>query len=160
MNGQRIVTMFFSLTSRLMTSDAVQSQISGQSQWIKGFIMKCFDLFFNIFYSNTAYTADGIGKVAVDHFFADTDGLKDLRAHVGLNGGNTHLGCNLNNTVKHCCIVIIHCCIIILIQHLAVNQFMDGILSQIRVDGTGTIAQQGCKMMYFSWFTGFQNDGQ
>ena len=32
-------------------------------------------------------------------------------------------------------------------------------MCQIRVDCAGTIAQQGCKMMHLSWFTGLQNDG-
>ena len=47
-------------------------------------------------------------------------------------------------------VIVIDCCIIVFIQHMIVNQFTDGFLCQIRVDGTCTIAQKGCKMMHFS----------
>ena len=34
---------------------------------------------------------------------------------------------------------------------MQIDQFFNGFLSQIWVDGAGTIPQQRCKMMYFSW---------
>ncbi len=35
---------------------------------------------------------------------------------------------------------------------------MYGLLCKVRVDGTGTKAQQGCKMMYFPRFAALQDD--
>ena len=37
---------------------------------------------------------------------------------------------------------------------------MDGIQRQIRIDGTGAVAEQGSKMMYFPRFSRFQDDGE
>ena len=54
-------------------------------------------------------------------------------------------------------VVIIHCCIVILIQHIALDQLLNGILCQIRVDSTGTITEQCSKMVYFSRFAGLQD---
>ena len=54
-------------------------------------------------------------------------------------------------------VVIIHCSIIIFVQHIALDQLLDGILCQIRVDSAGTIAKQCSKMVYFSGFAGFQD---
>ena len=54
-------------------------------------------------------------------------------------------------------VVIIHCCIVILIQHIALDQLLDGILCQIRVDSAGTITKQCSKMVYFSGFAGLQD---
>ena len=57
-------------------------------------------------------------------------------------------------------IVVIYCCIIVLLQHMAVNQFMNGLKGKVRVDCTCTVTKQGCKVMYFSWLSGFQDNGK
>ncbi len=111
----------------------------------------------DIFQSDTAHTADRVGKVLVDDLFRDTNSLKDLRALVGLDGGNTHLGRDLDDAVKNCGIVIIYGCIIILIQHLGLDQVVNRLLSQIRVDGAGTKAQQSCEVMYLSRLAALQD---
>ena len=54
-------------------------------------------------------------------------------------------------------VVIIHCSIVIFVQHIALDQLADGILCQIRVDSAGTITKQCSKMVYFSGFTGLQD---
>ena len=69
----------------------------------------------DIFQGDTAHTADRVGKVLVDDLFRDANSLKDLRALVGLDGGNTHLGRDLDDAVKDCGIVVIYGCIIVLI---------------------------------------------
>ena len=111
----------------------------------------------NIFQSDTAHTADGVGKVLGDDLFGDTDGLEDLGSLIGLDGGNTHLGRDLDNAVEDCGVVIIYRCVIILIQHLGLNQIVNRLLSQIRVDGTCAKAKQGCKVMYLSRLSALQD---
>ena len=37
---------------------------------------------------------------------------------------------------------------------MLVHKLFYRLLCQIRVDRAGTITKQGCKMMYFSWFSG------
>ncbi len=76
-----------------------------------------------------------------------------------MDSADSHFGGNLHNAVKHRVIVIVHRRIIILIQHMIVNQLPDALLSQIGIDGAGAVAQQCGKMMYFSGFPGFQNQG-
>ena len=43
---------------------------------------------------------------------------------IGLDGADTHLGCDLDDAVEDSIVVIIHCCIVILIQHIALDQFL------------------------------------
>ena len=57
-------------------------------------------------------------------------------------------------------VIVFYCCIIIFIQHMIVNQLTDCFQSKIRVNSTCAIAEQCCKMMHFSWFPGFQNNGK
>ena len=54
-------------------------------------------------------------------------------------------------------VVVIHCCVVILVQHIALDQLFDRILCQVRIDSTGTVAEQSSKMVYLSGFTGFQD---
>ena len=121
--------------------------------------MKIIHLFFDIFNRNSTHTAYRMGEVFIDHIFINTNGFKNLGAFIGLNGADTHFGCNLYDAVQNCIVVIVHCRIIILIQHMVVDQFLDGFLCQIGVDGACTVTKQGCEMMHLSRFPGFKDQG-
>ena len=38
-------------------------------------------------------------------------------------------------------IVVIYCCIVVFLQHMAVDQFMNGLKGKVRVDGTCTVTK-------------------
>ena len=154
MDRCRIVSVLLALAAHLMRADGIECQIGIKPQWIECFGMQTIYGLFDIFQCDTAHTADRAAEILIDHFLGDTHRLKDTGALIGLDRGDTHLGCDLYDTGKHRMIVIIHCRIIILIQHIVVDQFMDRIECQIRVDRTCTEAEQRCKMMYFSRFAG------
>ena len=139
-DGNRVIQMFLLSGTHLVAAHAVQGQIHIQSQRIKRCRMQGIYVIGDIIQCDTSHAADGVCKIFINYFLADTDGLKDLRALVGLDGGNTHLGSNLDDAVKDCGVVIIHCRIVILIHHAGLNQVFDGLMSQIRVDGAGTVA--------------------
>ena len=141
MDRSRRVQMFFLSASCLVRSGAVQSQIRLQSQRIKGSGVHLIVLTLDVFQCHTANSANRSGEVFVYNILIQSNRLKNTGALIRLNCGNTHLGCNLDNTGKHCLIVVIDRCIIILFQHSAVDQILDGILCQIRVDRTGTKTQ-------------------
>ncbi len=112
----------------------------------------------DIFQGNSTHTAYRVGKIPVDHVPVNADGLKDLGALIGLNRGYPHLGGNLNNTVENRVVIIVHRRIVILIQHMIVNQLLDALLRQIRIDCRRAKAKQGCKMMHFPRLSRLQND--
>ena len=159
MDGTRIVKMLFLAGALLVASHTLQSQIHIQAQRVEGGGMQHIYIIGDVFQGDAAHTADGVGKVLVDNLLGDTNGLKDLGALVGLDGGNTHLGGDLDNAVKDCGVVIIYCCVIIFVQHLGLDQVMHRLLGQIRVDGTGAKAQQGCEVMYLSRLAALQDQG-
>ena len=132
--------MLIPAASHFMVSRAFQRQIRFQPQWIKGHGVKLIYLIFNILYGNAAYPADCTAEISVDQIVIQSDGFKNLGALIGLNGGNTHFGSNLDNAVKHRVIIIIYRRIVIFIQHPVINQLLNGLLSQIGIDGTGAVA--------------------
>ena len=99
MDGLWIVQMLLSTGTHFMSSRAVQCQIVFKTKRIKGFGMKFFDLFLDIFQGKTAHTADRVGKVLINDRRINTDCFKVLGALIGLDRGNTHLGRNLDNTM-------------------------------------------------------------
>ncbi len=160
MDRLRVIAVGFPGASHLMPAHAVQGQIRIEPQRVKGLRVQGVRLLRDIIQRDTAHTADGVGKVFIYNVRSDTDGLKNLGALIGLNRGNSHLGSNLYNAVKHRRIVILHCCVVILIQHSAVDLLADRLQSQIRVDRAGAVAQKRRKMMDLSRFPGFQHDGK
>lgn len=119
MDGLGVVQMLLAAASALMASHALQSQVYVQSQGIKGCGMKLVRLFLDVCQSDAAHTADGIGEVLVHHILVDTDGLEDLGALIGLNGGNAHLGSDFYNAMKYRTVIIVYGCVIIFIQQPA-----------------------------------------
>ena len=120
--------------------------------------MQRFCLVLDILQCDAAHTTNRFCKVFVDYFLADADRLKNLRALIGLDRGNTHLRRDLDDAVQHCRIVIIDRRIVILLDHLIVDELADGILRQIRVNRAGSVAQKRGKMMHLARLAGFQND--
>ena len=112
-------------------------------------------LFLDILQGNAAYPAHRISEVFVDHLFVNADRLKNLRALIGLDRGNAHLGRNLHNAVQNRAVVIVHRRIVILIQHTIVNQLSDTLLRQIGVNRRSAEAEQRRKMVHLPWLRGF-----
>ena len=80
--------------------------------------MKRIHIVCDVLERDTADTADRIGKVLVHNILGDTDCLKDLCTLVRLDRGDTHLRCDLDNSVKNSGVVIVDCCIVVLVEHL------------------------------------------
>ena len=160
MDGTRIISVFLTLASHLMGTYAVQCQICCKSKRVKSLGMKLLYVILDILQSDSAYAAYSSCKVTVDHILGDSDSLKDLRSLIGLDRGNTHLGSDLYDSADHRMVIIIHCCIVILVQHMGIDQLMDRIQCQIRVDCTCTITKKCGKMMHLSRLTGLQDQSK
>ena len=116
-------------------------------------------VFCDLLNSDTSYTAYRIGEIPVDEILFQSDRLKNLRALVGLDRGNTHFGSNLDNSMNNCIVVVIYRRIIILVKKSGFDQLTDRLMGKIRIDRTGSVPQQCGKMMHFSGFAAFQNHG-
>ena len=158
MDGRRIIQMLLRAAAHLVMPRAVKRQIRGKSQRIKRLGMQFIHLSLNILYGDAAHTADRVGEILVDHFPVNADRLKNLGALIGLDGADSHFGSDLDNTVQHRVVVIVNGCIVVLVQHVIVDQFLDGLLCKIGIDRAGTIAQKGGKMMHLPRLTGLQNN--
>ena len=157
MDGLGIVSMGLSLGTHLVTPHGINGKVCGQSKRIEGLGMLLIGTCGNVIQRNTTDSGYGSREVFVDDLSGDTDGLKDSAALIGLDGGNTHLGRDLDDSGDNCLVVVLHCRIVVLIQNSLIDQFFDGCMCQIRVHCTGTIAQQCSKMMNSSRFTGLKD---
>ncbi len=126
--------------AHFVMSQTIQRQVIGEPKGIKGLGMQIVHLPFNVLQRNTPNPADRMREIFVDHFLVDSNSFKDLGALIGLDGADPHLGGNLYNAVKNGIVVILHRRIVILIQHMGVDQLLDGFLGQIGIDGTGPVA--------------------
>ena len=157
MNGLGIVAVLLPSASSFMPSQAVQGQIGSQSQGIKGLRVVFIHPLGDILHGDAAHPADRSREIPVDDISGNTDGLKNLCALIGLDGGNTHFGGDLHNAVQHAVGVIIHRRIVIFVQQMLVNQLLDGIQGQVGIHRTGAVSQKRRKMMNLSGFSGLQN---
>ena len=151
--------MLLLAAAHFVVANAVQGGICPQSQRIESSGMQVIHILLDILQGNAADPADGVRKVFVNDAAVDTNGLKNLGTLVGLDGGNTHLGCDLDNAVQNGVVIIIHSSVVILVQCPVLDHVADALLGQIRVDGTGAIAQQRCEMVHIPGLAALQNDG-
>ena len=54
-------------------------------------------------------------------------------------------------------VVVIYSRIVIFVEQSCLNKLTNGFMSQIRVDRTGSVAEQGCKMMNLSRLAALQD---
>ena len=91
MDRLRIVEMILFAAPHFMRADAVERRIRIQIQRIERLGVAQFDVALDVLDPDSADPAHCALEIAVDHAFADSDRLKDLRALIGLHGGNAHL---------------------------------------------------------------------
>ena len=119
-----------------------------------------FHIGLNVCHGHTAHTAHRAGEVFVDDLLRDAHSLKDLAALVALDGGNAHLGGDLHDAAEDSVVVVLHGGVIVLVQQTFVDQLPDGLVCQIGVDGAGTVAQQGGKVVHLPGLGALQNQCQ
>ena len=160
-DGQRVVQMIFGqlAAAELVLTQAGQLHADIQAQRVECLFVAGFQVVLDVADGNAAHTADGVGKVLIHYLVAQTQRFKNLAALVGLDGGNAHLGGNLDDAGQNGFIVVVHGGIVIFVQQTLIDQLADGLLCQIGVDGAGTVAQQGGKIMNLAGLTAFQDQG-
>ncbi len=131
--------MLVTAAPHFMVPRAVQRQIIFQTERVKRHGMPLIHLLFNILHGDTTDAAYRIGKIFIDNVLVNTNGFKNLRALIRLDSADAHLGGDFDDAVQNGIVVVVNRSIIVLIQHMIVNQLLDGLLRQIRVDGTGAI---------------------
>ena len=161
-DGQRVVQMIFGqlAAAELVLTQAGQLHADIQAQRVECLLVAGFQVVLDVADGNAAHTADGVGKVLIHYLVAQTQRFKNLAALVGLDGGNAHLGGNLDDAGQNGFIVVVHGGIVIFVQQTLIDQLADSLLCQIGVDGAGTVAQQGGKVVHLPGLGALQNQCQ
>ena len=159
MDGLRGEEVLFLAAAELVSTAVGQLHVDIQTQRVKGGVVGSFHIRLNVFQTDTAHTADRTGEVLVDDILGDADRLKDLAALVALDGGDAHLGGDLHDAVQHSLVVVIHGGVVILVQQTLVDELGNGVVGQIGVDGAGTVAQQGGKVVHLVGLGTLKDEG-
>ena len=145
--------------AELVGAGGIQGGVHPQIQQVKGVVVPPLDTLADLLQADALHGADGIGEILVDDLLADAHRLKNLSGLVGLQGGNAHFGGDLHDAVEHGAVVVRNGLVGVLIQPVLFHQLGDALLGKIGVDGPGTVAQKGCKMVHIPGLRAFQNDG-
>ena len=113
----------------------------------------------NLRNSDSADTADRTGEVFTDHIFSQADRLENTGGLVGLNGGDSHLGRDLDDTSQQGCIVVLDGCVVILVQDSQIDQFSYALMCQIGADCPGAEAQKGGHLVHVPGLAALQDQG-
>ena len=94
--------------------------------------------------AHPADPAGGAGEVRVDELGLEPDGLEDLRAAVGLDGGDAHLGDRLEQALADGLDdpLLGLLALEVLGQQRAVGELVEGLEHQVGVDAGGAVADQ------------------
>ena len=96
-------------------------------------------------------------KYLLDEFARQADGVEDLRATIGLVGGDAHLGHHLQDALAHGLDVILLHFIRLERQTLAHPNLFERFKGKIGVNRFRAITCQGAEVMDFTCFTSFHN---
>ena len=145
--------------AQAMDAGGIQRLVHGQVQRVEGAAVAVLHVLGDFLQADAAHAADGVGEVLADDLLADADGFEDLGALVGLDGGDAHLGRDLDDAVEHGFVVVAHGGVIVLFHQALVDQLADHLMGQIGVDRPRAEAQQRGEVVNVAGLAALQNDG-
>ena len=98
-----------------------------------------------------------IGEIALHHFRVQADDFKELRALISLQGGNAHLGGNLEDACRQCGVVCTDGIGSGLFDFTNCAQGTDTVMGEVGIDCAGAVADEQGQLMDLPGFTAFQN---
>ena len=145
--------------AELVGTGGVQGGVHPQIQGVKGVVVPPLDTLPDLPQADALYGAHRIGKVTVDDLPADAHGLKNLGGLIGLQGGNAHFGGDFHDSVENGVVIIPDGLMGVFVQPVLFHQLRHALLGQVGVDGPGTVAKQGRKVVNVPGLRGFQDHG-
>ena len=91
------VVLFVVAAAQIVESHGVQRLVDAQSQRVKSVIVPERYSLFDLFDADTAHSAHGPGKIAIDDIFSQPDRFKDAGGLIGLESRNAHFGRYFDN---------------------------------------------------------------
>ena len=159
MDSLRVVEVFLPAALIFVPSHAVQRHVAVQSEGIECLCVEGCVILGNLLDPDAAHTAHCIRKIFVDKLFFQPDRLEDLRALVGLDRRDPHLGSYLDDAVDDRAVVVIYRRIVILVQESGSDELVDGLVGQVRIDRAGAVSEERREVMHFSRLAALQDHG-
>ena len=148
-DGLRIEQMCLPFSLPLIES-AGRQLIVGDLHLAEGIAVFGEGLAGDLIQAHSLNAGDGSGEVVIHHFAVETDDLHDLRTLVGLEGGDAHLGENLEQSfIDGLDIILLELIRLqVCFQSARLPQVADGRQCEVWVDGSGSEGEEAGKVMY------------
>ena len=160
-NGARVVHMVLFVRSgtELVNPCGIQRGVKTQTQRVESLTVIPLYAFSDFLQPHALHTADRVGEVPVHSGPVDAHALKNLGGLVGLDGGDSHFGGDLHNSVENGLIVVPDGHGGLLVQQSPLHQLLHALLGQIGIDRLGAVSQKRCKMVDVPGLRALQNHG-
>ena len=112
----------------------------------------------DLFQSDAADARWRPGEILIDHFLPQADRLEDLRAAIGLDRRDAHLGHHLDHALVDGLVVAFHRVLVTDVrQQTFVNHVVQAFVSEVRINRLHAISEQQTEMMHFARFAGLEH---
>jgi hypothetical protein len=160
-NGGRIVNVRLSAVTPVVLASLSQTRDFLDSTARVALLVKSEGILCNLLKSHTTDTSGSTSEAAVDNGVIDTESLENLGSLVTLKSGDTHFTHDLQDTAVNGVLVVLNQ---LLLRELAANQTLtvelqDTLVSKVRVDGIGTVANQYTHVVYLASLGGLYHKG-
>ena len=100
----------------------------------------------------------GAGEIAGDEFGLEPDGVENLRAAIGLIGGDAHLRHHLEQSLIDRLDVALDDFLVVELRRQVALHRDQRLEGEIRIDGFGAVAGEAGEVMHFARLAGFDDD--
>ncbi len=157
-DGQRVQQMIFAVAPPLVGAADIQRQGFVGDAFRESRLMARADFAGDPVEVNSADPRGGAGEIGIDHAAVQSDGFKNLCAAIAVQGGDTHLGHDFEQSLVDGFDKILGG----IFPFNAGEQFLfdhvvQDLADHVRIDRSGTVADQQGEMMYFARLAAFDN---
>ena len=159
-DGLGIVEVVLAGTTPLVVAARAQVAVRGCAPLVRvGHAVTDGHFFGDLVKAHATHTGGGAGEVFVDDFLAQAHSLEQLRATVAHDGGDAHLGHDLEHTGGKRLGEVLHGGVRVDLEVAVAGQIFHGFECQVRVHAGGTVSDQQRDMVNLAHVTGLDGHG-
>ena len=159
-DGLGIVEVVLAGTTPLVVAARAQVAVRGCAPLVRvGHAVTDGHFFGDLVKAHATHTGGGAGEVFVDDFLAQAHSLEQLCATVAHDGGDAHLGHDLEHTGGKRLGEVLHGGVRVDLEVAVTGQILNGFEGQVRVHAGGTISDQQCDVVNLAHVAGLDGHG-
>ena len=160
MDGFRIEEVVFAVAAPLIDAAGVERALLGLDVAVReGLAVADERLLGDLVDVRAFATAGSAAEELVHQLGAEADGFEDLRAAVGGDGGDAHLGHGLHHALDRTLEEVVNRLVEVDVEHVVLDHLVDGIEGHVGIDRVRAVADERREMVDLAGLAGFEDDG-